>query len=195
MNWYALDQLGRFLTGTFYNLGFLGYGRNGEQMQIDGHYTVVIDTVNLRFITWKDSDYGGLTWTKPVEQHVLNLNQYERKFLNDIIYDKLSFSAFYKYDVHKKIGQNWIFFDERLKENKVYNEAVELLLQNKGSKYYHRRISPMVQLGDIVKDTTNGEIFEVFYYHDIQYINKNSQFKIVRRFREVNKTAFDYGWV
>lgn len=183
MNIYEIKE--RYLVMTFYNLAFLGYGRNGKGLKIDGHYTVVFDPVEFRFIAWKHGDYPSsapLTSYKDVKQRVNKLSQVDRKFMNDEIYDELSSSERYSYGmVHRK--SNTIFEDDgyhaELKEVKA---AIKKLKEGKGERYYHRRISPMVQYGDLVKDMENGEIFYACHLYDMRYINMHEkQYKIIRR--------------
>jgi len=194
MNWYYLDKNKQYLYCTIYNLSFFGYGRHGEDMKISGHYSIVIDTCNFKFIAWKSSDYAGLTYVKEIKQVIEPLNQSERKFLNDIIYSRLRYSVFYDAYPNKKSGRNWIFEASELplKSNMV-KQALKMLKNNEGNNYYHRRISPELQFGDIVLDVKLNKIFYASHMYDVQYMNQHiNDYKILRRFSKKGEKINKY---
>lgn len=96
---------------TFTEYNFLP-GPIGDGINFDGHYTFFVDYTNMNWLVYKSSDYGSLTWTKPVDfSDFLRKKDFSKKGVKEIehiIAHKLISSYFYDVDHINHRGPNLI---------------------------------------------------------------------------------------
>lgn len=140
---------------NLFNLGFMGGNREGV-LKIDGQYKVLTDS--NEFVLVKIGDYGNFTSFPKVENakpETLTENEY--RFVHDAILNTRSRS--------------------------VEPESEDFELFDKGVKYKlnANRISANIDFGDKVMELDTKKVFVVDGFHDVKYINRNYNYKLVDR--------------
>jgi hypothetical protein len=122
---------------TFTEYNFLP--GSGEGMNFDGHYTFFVDYTNMNWLIYKSSDYGGLTWTKPVEfKDFLRKKDFNKKGLKEvehIIASKLLGAYFYDCNhIHHK-GSSLINDEESYKRSLICDNRGFIWVDNEPQVY------------------------------------------------------------
>lgn len=74
---------------------------------LDGHYSFAVNVTNFEYVYWKDSGYGGLTWTVDNEDKVfLRVHKSIREQIEIIIATKLRGAYFYDSNAVNNYGKN-----------------------------------------------------------------------------------------
>lgn len=83
---------------------------------LDGHYTLYVNYKTFQYLLYKSSDYGGLTYTLPVEfKGFLSANdlpESSKQHIESIIAHKLLTAYFYDYNHINHYGANLIYSGE-----------------------------------------------------------------------------------
>ena len=153
----AMTTKKTIFTIGIYNLGFFGGQREGA-IEIDGQYKIITDT--KEFIALKIGGYGNFTSFPEVENpEPAILSKPAYRFIHDVLIDKI-----------KKANQN----ESTEIEIKQFNES-------KRHKIHKARISANIDFGDKVIDLKTNEVFVVDSNHDMQFLNRNYNWKLVDR--------------
>ena len=142
-----------------YNLGFFGGNREGK-LNIDGQYKFITDFKEFAIV--KFGGYGNLTSFPEVEfTTTQELTQPEYRFASDALFKAVR-------------GSHGNFTDAEADE-------IELFVSGKRYPYNKKRVSANIQFGDAVLDIEKNETFKVSSMHDLRYINRNFNYKLVDR--------------
>ncbi len=70
---------------------------------LDGHYCFAVNVTNFKYLVWKDSDYGGLTYVRDIENKVfLEIHESIKEEVESVIADKLLGAYFSEYRNEKR---------------------------------------------------------------------------------------------
>ncbi len=143
------------VTFSIFNVGFFG-GQREAKSNADGHYHIISDGKEFGIVS--ANGYGGFKWLG--NEISTDINSSGLRVIHDHIYEnKLRNRINYESDITSEMVDTW----NKVKKHKLYN------------KY----ISANIQRGDKVIDLLDGKTFIVD--HDITYINRNHNYKLVDR--------------
>jgi len=77
----------------------------GIKNALDGHYCFVVNIDTFKYVAWKDSDYGSLTWTMPIDNKIfVKVCKANKEKIEQIIAAHILSS--YYYDDKKSLIEN-----------------------------------------------------------------------------------------
>lgn len=149
----------KLVTISLHNLGFFG-GRREGVLTIDGQYVVVTD--HDKFVIYQFGGYGNLTSFPKVENpEIAKLTEADYRYVHDALLEQLGRT---RYEGEPNEVEAGMFNSAEVKH-----------------QIHKHRISANIGYGDKVKDLRTGEVIVVNHNYDVQYINRNFNYKLVDR--------------
>lgn len=97
--------------------------------KFDGHYIFFVNYKTFKYVVYKDSDYGGLTYTKPTnEKNAIKLNKIDKKITEAIISSKLLGAYLYDSDSINQKGS--LLFPIKIKNDSYLSYEKKCLISD-----------------------------------------------------------------
>lgn len=136
---------------------FAYFGGQRESVNLSGHFTAITDMDE--FVFFKHGDYLGFTTYEPMFES-RDLTDSEYRLANDYVREHLKSESFV---------------------SDATNEDIKLFNELKRYKYSDKTISANITYGDKVINLFTNEVFEINHDRDVNYINRNFNYKLVDR--------------